>query len=234
MAVTFRSKSAAVNTSGTSPTPTEPAGAVSGDYVVALYATDTNGGNPNLPAGWATLYGRTTVGSAFQFIVGGIQRSGSAPSYAFTHTGSIYRELHVLCFQGAAAIALDSQSATGATGAATNHNPDASATTAVQSASLAVVLGINWGGSGAGGWGTTSPAGYALQSDNSVGNDCCISTKSLAASGSENPGAFTGVVAAGSQSYWDGAVITLEDITLAGGGASIVPILMRQYRQRKS
>lgn len=227
MAVTFRSKSAIVNTSGTSPTPTEPAGAVSGDYVVALYATNANTGNPTLPVGWATLVARTTVGSAFQFIVGGIQRTGSAPSYAFLHTGSIYRELHVLCFQGSGTVSLDAQSASGSTGAAILHDPNPGSVTPAAATSLSVAMGINWGGSSSA-W--TAPSGYVIRSDNSAGNDCAIADKSLTGTSPEDPAAFTGEVAA-SQSYWDGLTITLTDV-----GAVVFiagrPVLVRQAVNR--
>lgn len=218
MAVTFRSKSAVFNTVGTSPTATEPAGAASGDYIVAVYAT-ASGAAPTLPAGWTTLYGPTTQG-AFVFRVGVISRGGSAPSYAFTHTGSVYRELHVLCFQPASGtVTLDSQSATGGTGNANGHPPDPPATTAVASASLAVTGGINWGGTITA-W--TAPIGYTIRSDNSAGNDCVVADKTLSASGSENPGAFAGIVV-GSQDYWDGFTITLTES--AGGAAAWGPML---------
>src|SRR4051812_37449123 len=101
MAATFRSKNE-ITGSGTSPTPTEPAGATAGDALIALYVT-ASGAAPALPAGWTNLYGATTQGSMV-FIVGYVIRGGSAPSYAFTHTGSVYREVHVLCLQGSAAL----------------------------------------------------------------------------------------------------------------------------------
>lgn len=211
MAVTFRSKSAVFNSVGTSPTATEPSGAANGDYIVAVYAT-TSGAAPTLPAGWTTLYGPTTQG-LFVFRVGVISRGGSAPSYAFTHTGSVYRELHVLCFKPASGIvALDSQSSAGSTGNATNHNPDPPATTAVASASLAVACGINWGGSAVA-W--VAQAGYTIESDNTAGNDVVLSDKSLSSSGSENPGAYTGVVSGVPEDYWDGFTITLTESVAA-------------------
>jgi hypothetical protein len=215
MAVTFRSKSPVFNTNGTSPTATEPAGAASGDALLALYAT-ASGASPTLPAGWTTLYGPTTQGGVV-FRVGYLIRGGSAPSYAFTHTGSVYRELHVLCFQGAAAITLDSQSSAGATGSTVSHNPDPPATTAVASSSLAVAGGINWGGS-VSGW--SGGAGYTVRSDNTAGNDCVIVDKSLAAPGSENPAAFSGAISGGgAQDWWDGFTVTFTD---AGGGAAFL------------
>lgn len=210
MAVTFRSKSAVFNSVGTSPTATEPSGAANGDYIVAVYAT-TSGAAPILPAGWTTLYGPTTQG-LFVFRVGVISRGGSAPSYAFTHTGSVYRELHVLCFQPASgSVSLDSQSSAGATGNAALHNPDPPATTAVASASLAVTGAIDWGGSLVS-W--AAGAGYTVRSDNTTGNDCVIADKTLSSSGSENPGAFTGEVS-GNQDYWDGFTITLTESVAA-------------------
>jgi hypothetical protein len=209
---------AVFNTNGTSPTATEPASCANGDYVVALYITAA-AANPTLPAGWTTLYPRATVGTSFQYIVGGIQRTGSAPSYAFTHTGNVYRELHVLCFQGAATVTLDSQSSAGTT-ANSSADVDPPATTAVQTTSLAVTGAVDWSGS------TTTWAnatGYTIRSDNSAGNDGMVESKALSASGSENPSTITGRNnGGGSSDKWNGFTITLTD---AGGAATCTPTL---------
>jgi hypothetical protein len=208
VAVTFRSKSE-ITGSGTSPTPTEPAGATAGDALIALYLTDA-GAAPTLPGGWTSLYNGTQ--GTVTWRVGYIIRGGSAPSYAFTHTGSVYREVHVVCLQGAATLTLDSQSATGTSGTST-HNPDPPSTTAVQTTSLAVAGGINYGAVGA--W--SASAGYTIRSLNSGGIDGAIETKSLSASGAENPAAMT---MNQSGDYWDGFTVTFTD-TAGGGGATI-------------
>jgi hypothetical protein len=217
-AVTFRSKSAVVNTNGTSPTITEPAGCASGDAVLAIYLTDV-GGNPALPAGWTSLYNGSAT--TFQYRVGYTLRGGSAPSYAFTHTGNIYRELHVMCFTGSATLALDSQSSSGAT-SNSSSDFDPPATTPVQTTSLAIAGGADWSGSTTA-W--TQPAGYALISDNSAGNDAAIATKSLASTASEDPGVFTGRNNSGGASdKWAGFTITFTDAS--GGAAPSAPKLM--------
>src|SRR5437773_743569 len=60
---------------------------------------------------------------------------------------------------------------------------------AVDTATLAIAIIMDWDGSAAGGW--TGPAGYTIRSDNTAGNDSAVATKTLSASGSENPAAFT-------------------------------------------
>lgn len=206
MAVTYSTRNDYTNTGG-SPTVSEPAGAASGNALLGVYICDA-GGAPTLPTGWTSLYNGTQGSVTWR--VGYIIRGGSAPSYTFTHTGSIYYELSVQLFVGAAAITLDSQSASGTTGnSATLPNPPA--TTAVASTSLAVCSGLNYGGwSGA----PVAPTGYTLRYG-AGGLDFATATKALAAAGSEDPAAFGGTLASGD--WWHGFTITFTD---AGGGGS--------------
>lgn len=226
MAVTFRSKNQTIG-SGTSPTVGEPASAASGDALIALAICD-NTGNPVKPTGWTDLYSGTS--GAADFLVSWIARGGSAPSLTWTLTGSVYREVHILCLTGAVTLTLDSQSASGSTGSNNldTVDPDPPATVAVATTSLAVAGAFHYSGSNAA-W--VAPSGYTIRTQNSGGavEDAVMCTKSLSASGSEDPAAIlgTGLTANG---YWNGFTVTFTD---AGGGASIVPILMAQYRQRR-
>lgn len=224
MAVTFRSAATYIDASGTSATATEPAGAASGDMLVALYSVD-KGFSPALPAGWTLKFSEASA-SKFDVIVGYIARGGSAPSYAFTHTGTHYRFLRVICLQGAAAVTFDAASASGAKGTAQNTNPDPPAVVAVASSSLAICGGIHWAGSTAGGW--TPPSGYTIRGDNGAGDDSFFATKSLSASGSEDPGVSANVTTSVNDDYWHGFTMTFTD---AGGGTKAPPPRQRTWRR---
>lgn len=220
MAVTFRSKNEVIATASADSTVTEPASAASGDMLVTLAIADA-GTSLALPSGWTTKYGPTTQG-AFMFVAGYVPRGGSAPNLTFPVTGSSkYREIHVACLQGSAAVSFDSSSAAGANGQSGNttpsHNPDPPSTTAVAASSLAIAGGANYGGSLSGGWGT--PSGYVIRTNNTAGNDAVMATKSLAAPGAENPAVFTNS-AGGVQDYWDGFTMTFTDVAGGGGRTS--------------
>lgn len=212
-AVTFRSKSEVVG-NGTSPTPTEPSGAASGDALAAFYLT-TNTGAPTFPAGWTSVYNGSSTTSAWR--VGYIIRGGSAPSYAFTHTGNIYREIHVACLQGAAAITFDASSTTGSVVTSTTALPDPTAVSPVAATSMSICGGFNFGFGGSQTW--VAPAGYAIRTLNTGGIDAVMATKSLASNASEDPAIFTssGIVGA-ADNLWNGFVMTFTDA--AGGGAT--------------
>jgi hypothetical protein len=214
MAVTFRALSTGVNTTATgNSTDTEPAGAVSGDVLIAMVVADA-ATTIGKPAGWTQLYTGTQGGMDFE--VDYIVRGGSAPSLTWTFSGSsIYREIQILALKSdTTSVVLDSQSSSGGTGNA-SHNPDPPATTAVASASLSVTGGASFNYTG--NWAAQS--GYTIRTHNTgSAYDGAMCTKSLAASGSENPAAFTGLTATGD--YWDGFTVTFTD---AGAAPSFVP-----------
>lgn len=198
-------------------TVTEPASCASGDVELALALADS-GTSLTAPTGWTQLYAGTQ--GSMMYDVSYVARGGSAPSLTWSVTGSSkYREIHILCLTSSTAgtISLDS-SATGATGSAINHPPDPPSTTAVASASLAICGGINYAGSGAGGW--TAPTNYTRRTDNTVGNDGVMASRSLVASGAENPGAFSASLAGGLQDYYDGFTATWVDTAGGGGGGT--------------
>lgn len=211
-AVAFRSMGFVIVTSTTSVTVTEPAACASGDMEVAMSVSDS-GSAPVFPSGWTNLYPATTQG-LFVVIAGYISRGGSAPSLVFTYNGNnAYKEVYVLCLTGSATVIFDSKATIGATGF-TDHQPDPPATTAVATTSMAVAMGVNWGGSITGGW--TASTNYVIRSNNANGNDGFMETRSLSASGSENPAAVSnghsGII-----DWWNGGTVTFTD---AGGAAS--------------
>jgi hypothetical protein len=220
---TFRSINQSIRTVTTAnQTVGEPAGCVSGDAEISLALADS-GVSLAAPSGWTVLYGPTTQGTTM-FTVAWIQRTGSAPNLTWTVTtagANKYREIHVMCLTAGAGIltALDSQSASGTTGAAIG-SPDPPSTTAVASASIAVAGGLNFGSSGS--W--TASAGYTLRSTNPGGGgaDGFLETKALAASGAENPGAAA--MSTGSGDGWNGFTVTFKDGG-AGGGSTCTPTL---------
>jgi hypothetical protein len=215
-AVTWRSLSSISTTRSGNETLTEPASCASGDVVIGAMvydSTSTTAANATQPSGWTVLYSGTQ--GAFKYNVSWVQRGGSAPSYVWTIAGtSIYREVNANCLTGSAAITLDSQSASGTAGNKANPvNPDPPATTAVATTSLAVTGGVAWQGATTT-W--TVSTGYTRHSDTTSGNDLAVGVKSLSASGSENPGAFSGGAnPGGTADYWDGFTVTYTD---AGGG----------------
>lgn len=220
MAVAFRTESHSITTGSTPADPGEPAGTIAGDILVALFVVAT-AGTPSFPAGWTSLYSVTSA-TKFKAIVGYIVRGSSAASTAFTYTGgSLYREIYILSISGAAASPIDSQSASGTLSTIQGHNPDAPSTTASKSSCLAISGGIEWGGSGGGGW--TASAGYTLQSNNAAGNDAFMQTKVLVSAGAENPAAVTGVAGSFSSDYWDGFTITIGPPAASKLGSRLRP-----------
>lgn len=213
-AVTFRSKRESVAApTGTSPTLVEPASCAQNDMLVAFYLT-TAAGAPTLPASWTTAYNGSSTNTAWR--VGYIQRGASAPSYAFTHTGTIYYEVHVLCLQGATVITFDAKGTTGSVTTSTTNLPDPTAVAPVQSTSLAIAGGFNFGFGTSQTW--TAPAGYTIRTLNTGGIDAVMATKTLASNASEDPAIFTSAAGPGSvDNMWNGFVMTFTD---AGGAAT--------------
>jgi len=207
VAVTFRSKTSTQRTATGNETVTEPAGATSGDALIALVVADA-ATTIGIPAGWHSLYTGTT-GSA-DFSVSWIERGGSAPSLTWTFTGTnIYREVQILCLQGSAAITLDSQSASGGTGTS-DHNPDPPSTTAVASTSLAVAGAVNF----ASFFSYTASTGYTIRTDTTSNlYDGVMETKSLSASGAENPSA---IADGNNGDWWEGCTVTFTDVSASG------------------
>lgn len=198
MAVTFRSAATAISGVGTSPTAAEPAGTVQGDLLVALVEVDGAAITP--PANWISLFAVTP--SVIRYRVDYIIRGASAPSFQWTFTGSVYRELHILCFQhSAGSITFDSKSTTvSGSSAVTTIDPPATVAVAASSLALAFAADSTFAA-------ITVPSGYVKRSVD--GNDCVCADKSLSAAGSENPSTFGGVGPATGE--WWGGTATFTD-----------------------
>jgi len=224
VAIAFRSESHITPGSGTSPTVAEPSGATSGDFLLALFVVDSPGGTPGLPSGWTSLNSGASSNTHFRYEFGYIVRGGSAPSYTFTHTGTTYRELYVVCYSGVDATPIDSQGTEVKT-SQTSEKPDPPSTTAVDSAAMAIAAHLMWGGAPAsGGW--TAPTNYTLRSGNIGGCAGAIADRQLAAAGAENPGQFGGTPQAGDDGW--AQTITLEPSS--GSPASTSPVVARRRR----
>lgn len=211
-AVTFRSKVEFIAT-GTSPTVSEPASCANGNAEIAFYLT-TNTGAPTFPAGWVSIYNSSSTNTAWR--VGYIIRSG-VPNLGFTHTGSIYYELHIVCLQGAATITFDANSTTGSVVTSSTAAPNPTAVVAVAGTSMSIAGGFNFGAGGLNSWG--APAGYTLRSLNTGGVDVVIATKSLIASGPEDPAIFT-LTTTTADNMWNGFAMTFTD---TGGAVGCTP-----------
>lgn len=215
-AVTFRSKVEFIPaTTGTSPTVSEPASCANGDTEVAAYLTTATGA-PTFPAGWTSTYNGSSTNTAWR--IGYIIRSG-APNLGFTHTGNIYYELHIACLQGASTTSFDAQSTTGSVTTSTTALPNPTAVSPVQSTSLAIAGGFNFGFGASQTW--IAGAGYTIITKNTGAIDFVMSTKSLASNASEDPAIYTSASGPGSaDNMWNGFVMTFTD---AGGGGGATP-----------
>lgn len=230
MAVSFRSKNEEITTKTGNSTIVEPASAASGDALIAFALADIDGANDiGVPAGWSTLYGPTRLTST-RFAVSYLIRGGSAPALTWTISGSSkYREVQILCLTGAAALTLDSQSSAGSTGngSLTANKPDAPATTAVAASSMAVTGGYHYDGSFSAAWSVT---GYTIRTRNTVTDDSFMGTKSLGASGVENPAQSSTGNNSVLQDFWNGFTITFTDAGGGGGATITYPELERGIR----
>jgi hypothetical protein len=206
MAVTFRASALTTNT-GTNPAAaTEPTGAASGDMLVAVALC---GAVVSQPSGWTQRFKDTQGGVSW--VVSDIPRGASAPSLAWTWTGSAYYEIHIVCLKpGVNTVAFDAVSAAGAKGNS-NHAPDPLAVQPVKTTSLCVIGGINFGAIAA--WTAATPAGYVIRSVNTGGLDGVLADKSLSTAASENPAAFAPSV---SGDWWDGFAATYTDEVSSG------------------
>lgn len=203
----FRAESHTITTSSSNPNPGEPAGTANGDFLLSLAFVDVTSTTLTSPSGWTDLYSGS-VTSGFRFLVSRISRGGSAVSTTWTKSaGTFYYEVYILTIKQdtGGTLSLDSQSSSGATGSGA-HDPDPPATTAVATSTLAVTGMVFWGGSITA-W--TAPTNYTLRTNNAAGNDGAMATRALSASGTENPGVFTG--RNGTSQYWDGFTLTIVE-----------------------
>lgn len=207
MAVAFRSESHDLANS-TSATGTEPAGAASGDFILGLYVVNSPGSISTIPAGWTAIINNDlSANGGFFLSLAYLIRGGSAPSYAFTHTGSTYRELWLAAYSGVdGTTPLDVTPPTFVETSNTTTKPDPPASGASVTANAMALAVMNmWGNSPAGG-GWTAQAGYTLRWGSVGGCTGAMAEKALTSAGTnEDPGVFGGTP----QSADDGLATTL-------------------------
>lgn len=223
MSVSFRGTLAtAVGATGSSPlTGTEPASASAGDALIAV-AVAASGSGLTRPSGWTQLYSGTQ--GTMMWDVSYIIRTGSAPSLAWTHTGSVFREVMIGALTPTGTIRLDSQSAAGSSASASSSKPDPPATTAVATTSLAFCGGVHFASAT---W--TAQAGYTIRSTAGT-QDIALASKALAAAGSEDPAVFGGTLG-GADELWNGFTVTFTDDAVTGFvAARMKPILQAVNR----
>jgi hypothetical protein len=190
------------------------------------------GRTPTPPTGWTTINSGSSTNGHFNYFLQYIVRGASAPSLTTTYTGNQVREWFIVCYSGVNATPIDSQGTEAKVGASASA-PDPPATVAVGSSALAFACGIGWNGAPAAGWGAMS--GYtkregAPSTEGTLGfNVLGGAEKQLAASGSENPAAFTGTPLVTDDTW--GQTITLLP---ASGAAASRPRPSRLIRPRTS
>lgn len=189
MAAAFRAATNTVAT-GVSATPAEPAGTVAGDVMLVVYAT-APGAAPAVPVGWFPYFGGLIAKTEFSLIVAVAARGASAPSYAFTHTGSVYYERCLMAISGADTGSPNGGAAQVSQASAPDVKPNPpSLNPSAQSVGngLGIAIGINWQGSVTSAW---SLAGYTVRSRNTIGDDIAVATKTTALANPEDPAAIT-------------------------------------------
>lgn len=212
------------------PTGTEPASTANGDGLFALVIHERSANAITAPTGgeWTQLWeGGSPSGasSGFRYWIGWLIRGASAPNLVWgsSGTGSPYWEVHIMRVTGTLdSTAIDASTAgTTASGQTTGPNPPAA--TAGGSSDLAIAMGVHWNGSGSAGW--TAPSGYTLRSNNTAGNDAMFATKTLTASGSEDPGVFTTNQALNGDAL-NGPTLLIQDAAPAGGSSTPAAIVV--------
>jgi hypothetical protein len=176
--VSFRSNSSIIGTGGNA-TATEPAGTVQGDLLVALFAVDNAGqaATATPPSGWRSIEGGSSATREFVYNVSYIIRGSSAPNLTFTHdSGSVYRELLLLCFSNADSTwPIDSMSRYHSWAEASTYIsiPDF---TPYTDGATAVAIGMSWAGAVAD---YIAPPNYTIRSTNGSGMRAIMATKNL-------------------------------------------------------
>lgn len=208
MAVQQRNTTTKVVGTANNATPAEPTGAAQGDLMLAVAAIDQSA-TMTPPAGWTSVFTGISQAPQFRYYVYYIVRGPTAPDMTWVHFNT-YREVFVIGHYSdvAATLVKDAQSASGSNGVGTGVNPNPPAVTAVAAAGKVICGGVNWAGAGASNW--APPSGYTIQNA-SVGDDVCLASKTFAAAGSEDPGAFGNVATSGAADYWHGFSVTVAE-----------------------
>lgn len=213
---------------GTSPTLSEPAAAKNGDVLFA-FALSSAAGAVTRPAGWTPLYAAATANVAWD--VSWIRRGETAPSLTWGLTGSVYREIYVVCLQSTAGIiTLAAQSASGTTGNSALVGPDPPPATPTAPTSLALCMGFHFDGSVTSAW---ACAGYTAQTVNALGDDGCLFSKALSVAGIEDPPQWTTGASGTLNDFWNGATVTFTDVPPVTPSYTSSPPVIRKTLRRQ-
>ena len=165
-------------------TPTEAGGLAQNDVITALF-TCAGTQTPSLPSGWTQLLSGTVGTTAdFKYVLGRVVRGASAPSYAFTMTGSAFRQVTLWAIRDQDRVTFENDIES-TVGAGLNPNPPLA--TGGEVGGIAVALGVNY--SGANPWGL--PAGFT-RLGNAGNSDIGAGYKAITVAGNEDPASFSG------------------------------------------
>lgn len=181
MAVAFRSASDQFGT-GTDITATEPSGAAQGDILIAMIVAGATA-TVTIPSGWTQLY--TEGPNQMRYVACWIARGASAPSYTFTLSTSVFRQVTVWAFSGGDTTTPFSGQAAGSVINTTNVDPPSATPGTVDGMALAIAG--HWGGANP----FVPPSGYTLRGNTGL-SDIGGATKALSSTAAEDPGTFTG------------------------------------------
>lgn len=210
---------------GTSPTVVEPTASKNGDVLFA-FALAAIAGAVARPAGWTPLYVASGVNTMWD--VSWIQRTEVTPNLTWTLTGSVYREIYVVCLQrnGDGPFRIDAQSASGVfTSAVALTGPNPPPATVTAPSGLALCCGHHFDGSVTSVW---ACAGYTAQTANALGDDGCMFSKSLAVAGIEDPPQWTTGASAALNDLWNGATVIFTDVPITPGSYTSSPITLKK------
>lgn len=209
----------AFGTAATNLDPGEPAGAASGDGLIASLMIEVGGTSPgtvNTPSGWTFLNRITT--SAFTVDRYYIVRGSSAPTYNFTWTVGLngtfkYAEITVVCYSGVVNGAFIEVVSDGTPTTSTATDPPSATPLTTNTTALACYY--NWAGVA----GTPANAtGYTLRAHGG-GFDSWFEDKALATTAAEDPGS----VNADASDVSVGSTLILAS-TSGGGTPAVRPL----------
>ena len=195
MPVTFVSKSADGETTGTGFTATEPTGASLNDILFLWVVVQTGLTNWAPPALWTLLVDLSNGGGGdsqnFAAWLYWIRRGTTAPALNASWTSTKFYSVSTTCWRGCK-LSGNPYNASAGLYAVTNPsapNPPSISITAQNA--VAVALGASWTGPTVA---YTAPTGFTIREAGAAGTAVCVASK-IAGVGTEDPGVFGGVPA---------------------------------------
>lgn len=164
---------------------TDPSGAASGDFLIAIVRTAGGASALTRPAGWTSLFNGTSADGDFDYDICWITRGGSAPDLAWTWTGSVAYAIHIVRISGVNATPVDAISALSSVASGAPNPPSI---TVGDANALVLVLMIDFFDSGSQ---FSVPATYTRATDNAVEFSANIAVLARGV-GSEDPGVWGG------------------------------------------